>query len=30
MMFAQNEYWLYVQRFLLGSCEVDLFPACCV
>src|ERR1700722_5897146 len=26
MMFAQNEYWLYVQRFLLGSCEVGLVP----
>jgi MFS family permease len=26
MMFAQNEYWLYVQRFLLGSFEAGFFP----
>ena len=26
MMFAQNEYWFYVQRFLLGSFEAGFFP----
>ncbi len=26
MMFAQNEYWPYVQRFLLGSFEAGFFP----
>jgi MFS family permease len=26
MMFARNEYWLYVQRFLLGSFEAGFFP----
>jgi MFS family permease len=26
MMFAQNEYWLYVQRFLLGCFEAGFFP----
>ena len=26
MMFARNEYWLYVQRFLLGAFEAGFFP----
>ena len=26
MMFARNEYWFYVQRFLLGSFEAGFFP----
>jgi MFS family permease len=26
MMFAQNENWFYVQRFLLGSFEAGFFP----
>lgn len=26
MMFARNEYWLYIQRFLLGSFEAGFFP----
>jgi MFS family permease len=26
MMFARNEYWLYVQRFLLGTFEAGFFP----
>ncbi len=26
MMFAQNEYWLYAQRFLLGAFEAGFFP----
>jgi MFS family permease len=26
MMFAQNQYWFYVQRFLLGSFEAGFFP----
>lgn len=26
MMFAQNEYWMYIQRFLLGSFEAGFFP----
>ncbi len=26
MMFAQNEYWLYVQRFLLGTFEAGFVP----
>ena len=26
MMFARNEYWFYVQRFLLGAFEAGFFP----
>jgi MFS family permease len=26
MMFAQNEYWFYIQRFLLGTFEAGFFP----
>lgn len=26
MMFARNEYWMYIQRFLLGSFEAGFFP----
>lgn len=26
MMFARNEYWFYVQRFLLGTFEAGFFP----
>jgi sugar phosphate permease len=26
MMFARNEFWLYVQRFLLGAFEAGFFP----
>ena len=26
MMFARNEYWLYVRRFLLGAFEAGFFP----
>jgi MFS family permease len=26
MMFARDEYWLYVQRFLLGAFEAGFFP----
>src|ERR1700689_2976331 len=26
MMFARNEYWLYVQRFFLGAFEAGFFP----
>lgn len=26
MMFAQNETWLYIQRFLLGAFEAGFFP----
>lgn len=26
MMFARNEWWLYIQRFLLGSFEAGFFP----
>jgi len=26
MMFAQNEWWFYIQRFLLGAFEAGFFP----